>query len=154
MTMPNLGFLTFALALALGAATAEAAPAKGQRGPGGNLCEQIKCSADQKTELGEIMQELRRDVEADHRAAQRVRGEMIKEWAKDKPSPKRLDKLRSDLERHHKEMSDRRFGAMMEMHAVLTAKQRKDVAKLAADGKAPGFMGGPGHKRARGKQRP
>lgn len=127
--------------------------AEGQRR--GGICAKLSCTDDQREQIREVMKELRADAKGDREAIKRLHGQMAAEFAKDQPDEAALRAAQAQAAVHEKELRDRGFDALMEVHALLDAEQRASLAKAMKHRGLRGLMG-PGrrgkHKGKRGKK--
>lgn len=99
------------------------------------LCEQIACTEVQSRDIELIMKQLHADIRPDREAVRDLRRQMASEWKTDKPDEGKLAKLADKIAAHERNMADRRMEAFLELHGVLTAEQREQLAdKLLAAG--------------------
>lgn len=124
------GIPLLAAGLFMAPGTASAAPDDGANGRGGRMCAKLKCSDDQKEELRAIFAEMREDAKGDHEAIERLRGQMKAEFAKDAPDEEKLRNLQAQIATHRNELASRRLDAMLDVHEVLDAEQRKSFMDM------------------------
>lgn len=105
------------------------------RGFGARMCAHLECTDTQKEQLRAVMKEMREDIKPDREAIRDLRKKMGEEFAKEKPSEKQLRSLQAQIAKHHGEIADRRLDAMLEVHGLLDAEQRKKLAEKMAKGK-------------------
>jgi hypothetical protein len=96
----------------------------------GGFCERIACTAAQKQEVQALVKELREDTKGDREAIRKLNGKLAAEFAEDKPSDKDLDAIQLEIARHERAIGDRVQDALLELHGVLDAKQRAEVARM------------------------
>ncbi len=146
-------FAVAGLALtALAASPAQAAPPEDRaRRDGHGMCERIKCTDDQREEMKQVRRELGTDLEADRQAIKELQSQIAAEFAKDKPDEKKMKRLYAKVDQHRDNMRDRTHDAMMELHALLTPEQRKQVADAMAKRGPKALMGG-GKGKGKGKK--
>jgi Spy/CpxP family protein refolding chaperone len=139
---PVLGASLFALA---SPASADPAHDGGRGGWGARMCDKLECTESQRTKLGEIFAELRKDSRADREAIAGLRAQMAEEFAKAKPDEKRLRRLASQVSKLHADLGTRRLDAMLQAHSVLDAKQRAKLVEMMEHrrGKGRSGKGGP-----------
>lgn len=116
----------------------------------GGLCAKLECTDQQKEELKAVMTELREDTKGDREAIRRLHGTISKEFAKARPDEKAMRAAMAQIETHERELKERGFDAVMEIHALLTPEQRAKVAKAMEHRGLRGLMGGRGGKGKRG----
>lgn len=152
--LPAIGGL--ALVGLTGAAVAKPdAGAEGVRAQqrGGGLCAQLECTDQQKEELRAVMTELRGDAKADREAIARLRGTIATEYAKARPDETAMRAAMKAIDARQREIQERGFDAMMEVHALLTPEQRAKVAKGMERRGFPGMLrGGKGKRGSKGKR--
>ncbi len=135
--------LTLGLASTLAdAPAATTKPARAHGGMTGKLCEKLVCTASQKTQVQAIAKELHEDAKPDREAIQAIEQKLGTELAKASPNEKTIDALVNEIAKHQSEMAKRGFEAVLEVHAILDAKQRAELAKLVAEHGMRGLMGG------------
>jgi Spy/CpxP family protein refolding chaperone len=149
MPLRILPILAAASTLATGAVLAADAP-PGPKEHGG-LCEKISCTTAQKQQVHDLMRELREDTKGDREAIRTLHGKLAAEFAEPKPSDKDIDAIQLELARHEAAIGDRVQDAMMELHGVLDAKQRAEVARMIEHRGLRGLMKGPGRHGKPGK---
>jgi len=159
MSLLTATLFTFGLAGALVDAPATtaappAASAKANEGPAKRLCEKLSCTAAQKTEVQSITKELVTDTQPDRESIRRLQRKLADEIAKAKPSEPAIDALAGELAKHQSEMTKRGLDAVLELHAVLDAGQRKLLADIVAEHGVRALVGrrmdGKAGKRGRG----
>lgn len=142
--------LTLGLASTLAdAPAATTKPAREHGGMAGKLCEKLACTASQKTQVQAIGKELHEDAKPDREAIRQLERKIGAELAKASPNEKAIDALVNEIAKHQSEMTKRGLEAVLEMHAVLDAKQRGELAKLVSEHGMRGLMGG--HRGRHGK---
>lgn len=145
-------------ALALAAALMLPGLAHAKKGEGkhqkrvAKMCEKIQCSDQQEREIGQVFQQMHIDTKADRAAIKDLRKQMADEWAKDRPSEATLESLAKKVAAHEQNIADRRMDAMMELHGVLDAEQRKQVAAQLMKGKDGKGKEGKGKKAKKAKK--
>jgi hypothetical protein len=110
------------------------------------ICETLKCTEAQEVKLQQVIAELRKDVEPDRESIRKLRGQQAAEFAKDKPSEKKLRSAQAEIAKHRAEISARMHDAMMELHAILNSTQRKELAKIMERGGMRRLMKGHHHR--------
>jgi Spy/CpxP family protein refolding chaperone len=148
MPLRILPILATASTLATGVVLAADAPAEPKQH--GGFCERIACTTAQKQQVGDLFSELREDTKGDREAIRRLHGKLAAEFAEDKPSDKDIDAIQVELARHKAAIGDRVQDALMELHGVLDAKQRAEVAKMI-EHRGLEMLGKHGSKGGRGK---
>ncbi len=154
LLLPAVGGLAL---LGLGSA-ALAKPANGAKARSGSsqssLCERISCTDRQAQKLKTVRAELRADLKADRAAIKRLRKQIAAEFAKDRPSEAAMKANQKKIARHEQKIRERAFDAMMEIHAVLDAKQRATfVAMLERRGVRGLMQGSKGKRDSKGKRK-
>lgn len=154
------GFLLPAVgAVALiGAGSAAFAKPAGSQADGprrGGLCAKLSCTDTQREELREIMVELRADTKGDREAIKRLRGKLAEQFAKEAPDEAAMRAIQAELATHEKELRERGFDAMMEVHGLLDASQRAQLAEVMKHRGPRALMGRGkrGHKRGKDGKR-
>jgi Spy/CpxP family protein refolding chaperone len=105
------------------------------------MCEQISCSEQQREDIARVFKQLHQDIKADRDAVRELRKQMANEWIADKPDEQALAQLADKVAAHERNIADRRLEAALEIHALLSPEQRKQVAERlmkARDGKRKG----------------
>lgn len=124
----------------------------GAQGKRGGLCAKLECTDTQKDELKEVMTELRTDAKGDREAVKRLNGQLAAEFAKASPDEKAMRSLQGQIASHHQQMQDRAFDAMMEVHGLLDAEQRGQLATMMEHRGMRALMGGKGRRGGKGKR--
>jgi Spy/CpxP family protein refolding chaperone len=128
------------------APAAAAEPDDARPRAGARLCAEIECTDSQREQITRIFQDLHASAKANKEALRNVHARLAVEWAKDKPSDAAMKKMRTEAQKHHAQMAERRHEAMMKVHAILEPAQRQELADLVAEGKMRHMMH-PGHGR-------
>jgi Spy/CpxP family protein refolding chaperone len=97
------------------------------------LCEQIACTETQAHDIEQVLQQLRVDGKPDREAIRELRQQIASEWKTDRPDERNLAKLADKIAAHERNLADRRMEAMLELHGLLTASQREQVAEHLLD---------------------
>lgn len=134
--------LTLGLASTLADAPAATTKPAREHGMAGKLCEKLVCTASQKTQVQAIAKELAEDAKPDREAIDAIQKKIGTELAKASPNEKTIDALANEIAKHQTEMAKRGLEAVLEVHAVLDAKQRAELAKLVSEHGVRGLMGG------------
>lgn len=152
-TLFTLG-LAGALADAPVTTTPSTAPAKAHEGPAARLCAKLACTAKQRTEVQSIAKEMIADAQPDREAIRRLQRSLADELAKASPADATLDALAGDIAKHQAEMTKRALDAVLEIHALLDATQRKELSAMIAEHGVKALVGrgmdGHAGKRGRG----
>lgn len=112
-----------------GAALAKPDAARGADGKRGDLCAKLGCTDTQREQLRAVMTELRADGKADRAAIERLHQQLAAEFAKDKPDEAAMRSIQAKIGAHQAQLEERRLDAMLEVHALLDAKQRAAMAE-------------------------
>ena len=138
-----------------GAALAEpGGEATGAKRHRGGLCAKLECTEQQEQELRAVMTELREDAKGDREAIKRLHGTIAAEFAKARPDEDAMKAAMKQIDVHQRELEERGFDAMMEIHALLTPEQRAKVAKAMEHRGLRGLMhGGKGRRGKRGERK-
>ena len=93
------------------------------------ICEQIACSEAQAKDIAQIFEQLQSDIKPDREAVRELRQQLAAEWKLDRPDERKLAMLADKVAAHERNMADRQMEAMLELHGLLTAEQREQVAE-------------------------
>lgn len=122
----------------------------GAEGPRGGLCAKLECSDQQKEELRAVASELRADTKGDREAIGRLGKELAAELAKAKPDEAAMKATMAKIANHERELRERAFDALMELHALLDAEQRAKLAEAIEHRGLRGLMHGGGRRHGKG----
>lgn len=150
LLLPAIGGLAL---LGLGGAALAKPVADGARGERGHrgLCATLECTDQQKEELRAVKQELRADSKADREAIKRLHETIATEFAKATPDEAAMRAAGKQIAVHKRELEERGFDAMMEIHALLNPAQRAELAELMKRRGPRALMGGKGRHGRKGK---
>jgi Spy/CpxP family protein refolding chaperone len=93
------------------------------------MCEQLACTETQARDIEQIFEQLRVDSKPEREAIRELRRQLTSEWKTDQPDERELAKLADKIAAHERNLADRRMEAMLELHGLLTAVQREQVAE-------------------------
>jgi Spy/CpxP family protein refolding chaperone len=93
------------------------------------MCEQIACTEAQARDIEQIFEQLRVDSKPDREAIRELRRQLASEWKTEQPDERKLTKLAEKIAAHERNVTDRRMEAMLELHELLTAVQREQIAE-------------------------
>jgi Spy/CpxP family protein refolding chaperone len=93
------------------------------------MCEQLACTETQARDIEQIFEQLHVDSKPDREAIRELRQQLANEWKTDQPDEPKLAKLADKIAAHERNVADRRMEAMLELHGLLTATQREQVAE-------------------------
>jgi Spy/CpxP family protein refolding chaperone len=101
------------------------------------VCEQIACNEQQREDIARVFTQLRKDIKLDREAIRELRKQMADEWLADEPDERALARLAEKISAHERNIADRQLESMLELHAILSPEQRKQVAAqlMKGDGK-------------------
>ncbi len=139
--LPALGALTL-IGLTGVAVAKPGADGKGADRRHGGMCAKLSCTDQQEQELRAIKAEVRSDSKGDREAIKRLHGQLAAEFAKDTPDEDAMRQVQQQIESHQRDLHDRGFDAMMEVHALLDSDQRAKLAKVMERRGMRGLMGG------------
>ncbi|NVB40761.1 periplasmic heavy metal sensor [Pseudenhygromyxa sp. WMMC2535] len=117
---------------------AKADPGKGADAQAERICEEASCTSTQRKQVKNIFDDLHDDVKPHRNAIEKLRKQIANEWAKSSPSKSKLRNYADKIANHERDIGRERVEAMMKLHNVLNASQRKKVAD--------DVMQGHGHK--------
>jgi len=121
---------------------------KGKKGKGHarGLCAQLSCTDAQAETIGTRLKTLREQHREARKNQASLQTALSRELAKEKPSKKELARVQKDLARMQAKMADATLDALLDIHAVLDAEQRKTLASLVERNGLRRLMRGGGHK--------
>jgi Spy/CpxP family protein refolding chaperone len=93
------------------------------------MCEQLACTETQARDIEQIFEQLHVDSKPEREAIRELRRQLASEWKTDQPDERELAKLADKIAAHERNLADRRMEAMLELHGLLTAVQREQVAE-------------------------
>jgi Spy/CpxP family protein refolding chaperone len=93
------------------------------------MCEQLACTETQARDIEQIFEQLHVDSKPEREAIRELRRQLASEWKTDQPDERTLAKLADKIAAHERNVADRRMEAMLELHGLLTAVQREQVAE-------------------------
>ena len=144
----------FCVAVTAGSAAAEEPAAKPHRA---DICAKLRCSADQADPVRSVFKQMHTDLNADHQALRQLRRQWAAEYAKPELDEKELERIRGQIQRTMAAIRERQHDALMELHPLLTAEQRKQVVRFLGR-KGKGHHGArrrhgsrPGHRASKDK---
>lgn len=92
------------------------------------LCQEIGCSASQKTDIAQVFKQMHMDIKPDREAIRDLRKQLATEWKQAKPDERKLARIADKIAAHERNIADRRMEAMLELHPMLSPEQREVMA--------------------------
>lgn len=108
------------------------------RGPGGGgmmgmsprMLDAIKATPEQRTQIRQIMDAARKDMQGQRQARQALKDEARQVFTQPNVDANAAEALRQKMQAQHDQMSKRRMQAMVDVAKVLTPEQRRQLADL------------------------
>ncbi len=94
------------------------------------LCGQLSCTAPQAEQISARLQTLREQQRDARKGQAALQTALSRELAKEKPSKKELARIQKDVARMQGKTADAALDALLDIHAVLDAEQRKTLASI------------------------
>lgn len=99
-------------------------------GPGmGRMLDQVNATAEQRSQIEQIMKAARADLQAGHDGGRALREQMMQLFAQPTVDANAVEALRQLMLAAHDRASQRRMQAMLEVSRVLTVEQRQQFAE-------------------------
>lgn len=115
------------------------------------ICKKLACSAKQSEDLRKISQSMAEKRNAEGPQINQLKKQIADEFRKPTPNKTELNRLFSELDRHHDTMKLRVQETMLEVHKILTPTQRNQLADMIERRGVGGLFGRGHHKDHRPK---
>lgn len=109
------------------------------------LCAQLRCTETQTEQITTRLQALREQQQDARKGQAALQTALSRELAKEKPSKKELARIQKDLARMQTKATESTLDALLDIHAVLDAEQRKTLATLVERNGLRRLLRGGGH---------
>jgi protein CpxP len=138
MNPQTLNRLLAVVTLAAAGTAFAAPPMAGGAGPGpmmfgghgmGRMLDQVNATAEQRSQIEQIMQAARTDLQAQHDSARALREQAMQLFTQPTVDANAAEALRQQMLTQHDRASQRTMQAMLEVSRVLTPEQRQQLAE-------------------------
>jgi Spy/CpxP family protein refolding chaperone len=110
------------------------------------LLEDVKATADQRTQAKAIMDAARRDLGTQHEAGRALQDQAMQLFIQPSVDARQAEALRQQMLGQHDQASKRMLQAMLDLSRVLTPDQRQQLALKMAERRAKMMEHHGGHK--------
>lgn len=103
-------------------------PGRGMMGMSERMLDAVKATPEQRTQIKQIMDAARKDMQSQHEARKALQGEAAKLFTQPNVDANAVEALRQKQMAQHDQASKRMMQAMLDASRVLTPEQRKQLA--------------------------